>query len=92
MFPRRRDLIVAALNGLKNVAGLGDARPVNLGLRLRLSLRRVRRRTAAPAMEVGAHALRFIPFKRTGVGLLFRYPNRSQDVQNFPALYFQLSS
>jgi hypothetical protein len=92
VFPGCGSFVVAALDRLQDVAGLGDTRPVNLGLRLRLYLRRIRGRASAPAMEVDANAFRFISFKRTGMGLLFRYANCGQNVQNFPAFNFQFSS
>jgi hypothetical protein len=45
----------------------------------------------APTIEVCAHTLGFIPFQRTGVGLLFRHADICQYIQNRFALYFQLA-
>jgi hypothetical protein len=45
----------------------------------------------AATVEVRAHTLGFIPFQRTGVGLLFRHADICQYIQNCFALYFQLA-
>ena len=78
----RSDFIVPALDCLEHVAWFGYTRPVNLRLRFALHFMRARRHTAASALKVDTHALRFICLKRTGVSLLFRNANIRENVQN----------
>lgn len=82
MLPFGRYFLVPALNRLEDIAGLGDARPVDLGLWLTFHFVRTGRHTASAALKVDAHAFRFVCLKRTGVGLLLRNAYFRQNVQN----------
>jgi len=48
-------------------------------------------RTAAAALQVVAHALGFVAFERTRMGLLFGDADHRQSIQDLPALDFQLA-
>ena len=49
------------------------------------------RRRAAATLKMQAHALSFIAFKRAGVGLFLFHAHIVKDVENGPALHFELS-
>ncbi len=49
------------------------------------------RTAATAALEMQTHALCFIAFERTGVGLFLLDAHIIKDIQNCPALYFKLS-
>jgi len=85
-------LLVPALDRLKDIARLGDARPINLGFGLALHFVRAAGRTPPPTLKVDAYAFRFVCLERTGVGLLLRNAYCCQNVQNFPTLDFQFPS
>jgi hypothetical protein len=79
LFPRQ--------DRLHGVAGLGNVGQVEgrPGLYRRLA----GNRAAALAAEIAAHLLSLVGFNRAGVRLWLSHANRSQSVQNGPALDFE---
>jgi len=80
-------------HGLHHIAGLGDARQINLGLWLRGCGGSGAGRGAfcASASEKHAHPLRLVVFQRAGVGLFLGYADLRQRVKNLAALDFQFA-
>jgi hypothetical protein len=86
-----RSFILTLLNRLEHVAGLRDARPVDLLLGLVVD-NSGRASAILPAtLKVLAHALSFIFFQRAGVGFLLGHADVGQGVQDRPALHFQFA-
>jgi len=89
MCPFCRFLLFLLQNGFQYVAGLGNLGQVNFrpgrtfGARSRCS--------GLPALQVGTHTLGLIFFKRTGVRLLLCNADRLENVEDGPALDFQLT-
>ena len=74
----------------ENVAGLGDPRKIELRLDLCRSGPLPGRCRAGPAHKIFPDLFRFVDFNGTGMGLLFRYANLQQHIQDSFALYFKL--
>jgi hypothetical protein len=87
-----RSFVLTLLNGLEHVAGLRNPRPVNLLFWLVVcSLLGPGTVSTAGTLEVLAHTLGFIFFKRAGMRLLLGHADSRQGVKDGPALYFQLA-
>ena len=87
----RRGFLFTSQNFAHRIAGLGNLRPVNLGL-LSVAGRALPIGSAsAAALQIDAHTFGFVALKRTRVGLLFGYANCRQSIQDFPALDFQFA-
>lgn len=84
-------LVLALLDGLEDVAGLGDAGPVDLGPGLFLFCGRRLRGSASAAPEESAYAVGFFRFNGTGVRFLFGHSAFFQRIQDFSALNFQFT-
>lgn len=83
-------------DGLKNIAGLGDVREINLCLEAAVILRLAGARRLGGTLHAGtaqgtAHLIRLEVFERTGVRLLLGDARLCQHIQNSFALDFQLS-
>ena len=86
-------LLLAFLDGAQYIAGLLDARQINLGT-VTVAVPVVmpgRRTAAAAALEMQTHAFCFVAFERAGVGLFLFDAHIIKDIENCPALYFKLS-
>jgi hypothetical protein len=88
---RRGRLFFSLLDGLEHVAGLGDARPVDLRLGRSIVAASCARSTGPAALKVRAHTLGFIELKRTGVRLLLGHTCDIEYVENSFALDFQFT-
>ena len=83
-----------AAQQIRNVAGFGNMREIDLGFDLTLSSSRSatvsrRARCALPGKKL-ADTFGFVDFDRTRVRLLFRYPDFGKDIKDSFALDFQL--
>jgi hypothetical protein len=88
---RSGSFFLPLLNGLQNVAGLGNTRPVDLLLGF-AALRAGRRgAVSAATLEISAHTLGFVFFERAGMRLLLGHADVRQGIQDCPALYFQFA-
>jgi hypothetical protein len=88
---RRCRLFFLLLNGLKYIARLRDARPVDLRLGSR-GVRTLAAGCAGPAaLKVSTHTLGFVELQRTGVRLLLRDADIIENIQDSPALDFQFT-
>ena len=87
-----RGFLFAPENFAHRIARLGYLRPVDLGfLSVAGGTLLPLGSTAAAALEIRAYTLGFVALERTRMGLLFGYANRSQSIQDFPALDFQFA-
>jgi hypothetical protein len=86
-----RSFIFALLNCLEHVAGLRNARPVNLLLGLAVDDPRRAGAIFPATLKVLAHALSFIFFQRAGVCFLLGHADVRQGIQDCPALHFQFA-
>jgi hypothetical protein len=90
----RRSLLLA--QQIQHIAGFGDVRKINLGLDF-VGLGAARTRSLAGAgrfpglVKMGPHLVRFMVFKRTGMGFLLGYTNFLKCIEYRLALDFQLS-
>lgn len=82
-------MLSALEDGPGGVTWLRNARPVDLRLVFRL-VPCWGSRTAS-LQNMGAHTLRFIRLDRAGVGLLFRYADFDQSIENGFALDLQFT-
>jgi hypothetical protein len=71
-------LIPFLLNGLHDVAGLGNLRPVDLRPRLGFGSCTAGARSSAAFPEISAYTLGFVAFERAGVRLLLNHSNFRQ--------------
>lgn len=86
---RGRFALLLLENRLRDVPDVMHLGPVDFRLDLRLMTS-----CAAPATrpgDIGAHTLGFVRFDRTRMRLLLGNSDRRERVQNFSALYFQLT-
>jgi hypothetical protein len=88
---RRVCLFLALLNRAHDVPRLRDLGPVDLGLGIRLGFSRMAGMAATAALEMRTHTLSLVAFKGTGVGLLLRYADVQQNIEDRLALDFQLT-
>jgi hypothetical protein len=86
-----RGFVFALLDRFEHVSRLGDSRPVDFLLRLAAILPGRCGAIPATTLEVPAHTLRFVFFKRAGVGLFLGNPDSCQGIQNLPAFHFQFA-
>ena len=83
-------LFLPLLDCLQHIAGLGDARPVDLLWAATLTPAGAAA-IAAAALKMGAHSLRFVTLKRAGMRLRLGHSHFTKNVQNRPTLDFKLS-
>jgi hypothetical protein len=86
-----RSFIFTLLNCLEHVAGLRNARPVNLLLGLVVDNLRRASAIFPTTLKVLAYALSFIFFQRAGVCFLLGHADVRQGIQDCPALHFQFA-
>jgi hypothetical protein len=79
------------LNCLEHVAGLRNARPVDLLLGLAVDDLCRAGAIFSTTLKVLAHALSFIFFQRAGVCFLLGHADVRQGIQDCPALHFQFA-
>jgi hypothetical protein len=87
----RRSFIFTLLNCLEHVAGLRNARPVDLLLGLVVDGPRRAGAILPTTLKVLAHPLRLIFFQRAGVCFLLGHADVRQGIQDRPALHFQFA-
>jgi len=83
-------------NSPEHISRPGNVRQIDLGLDFLFAARRPgkfgrRRLPFGRAADVGAHFLRFVLLKGTGMCLLLGHSDERQHVENGLALYFQFS-
>jgi hypothetical protein len=88
---RRGSFFFSLLDCLEHVAGLRDARPVDLRLGRSAFAASCGRSARSAALKVGAHTLGFIKLKRTGVRLLLSDAYVIKYVEDSFALDFQFT-
>ena len=86
-----RSFILTLLNCLQHIARLGNARPVDLLLRLAGVYPSRPSAVLAATLKVQAHPFCFIFFERAGMRLLLGHADVRQGVKNRSALHFQLA-
>jgi hypothetical protein len=86
-----RSFILTLLNCLEHIARFGNARPVDLLLRLAGVYPSRPSAVLAATLKVLAHPFCFIFFERAGMRLLLGHADVRQGVKNRSALHFQLA-
>ena len=85
-------LVLALLDSLQNIARLPHLGQIDLrSVIVAIIVACIGRGAATGALEVYSHTLGLIAFERAGVGLLLGYAHVVKDVENRPALHFELS-
>jgi hypothetical protein len=87
---RSRLLLLLLQDGLQHIAGLGNFGEIDLGFRRSFDARGAGQSGLA-ALELNAHTLGLIFFKRTGVRLLLGNTDNLENIKNRFALDFQLA-